>query len=209
MTAQSKAFLYMRHRWLFLLAMIVTLIGTGCNAVSTGEPIATSDRLTVLTTSGAPKTSVSDTPTMSNAGTPTASGTTVTTLYGTIASAGEVKPVRIRLAVGANQAIAVLDDSKTARDFLSMLPLTLRMSDYNQIEKVAELPRKLTLEGAPAGHDPCLGEIASYTPWGNFIVYFRDFGYSAGLVRLGKIESGLELFTSQPGEFEVTISIAQ
>jgi hypothetical protein len=102
-----------------------------------------------------------------------------------------------------------LDDSETARDFVSLLPLTLTMTDYNGTEKVSDLPRKLNLEGAPAGFDPSAGDITTFTPWGNLAVFCEDFGYSNGLVPLARIESGLEFFAGQSGDFEMTINVAE
>jgi hypothetical protein len=32
-----------------------------------------------------------------------------------------------------------------------------------------------------------VGDITYYAPWGNLAIFYRDFGYSPGLVRLGHI----------------------
>lgn len=119
----------------------------------------------------------------------------------------EVKSVKLKITIDENHAIAVLNDSKTARDFMSLLPLTLTMSDYNRTEKIADLPRKLSLDGAPTSYDPNVGDICTYAPWGNFVVYYKDFGNTNGLVPLAHIESGLEYLAEQSGEFEVTINV--
>jgi hypothetical protein len=118
-----------------------------------------------------------------------------------------VKLVKLKITIGEKCAIAVLDDSETAHDFMSLLPLTLTMTDYNGIEKVADMPRKLNLEGAPTSFDPGVGGICTYAPWGNFVVFYKDFGNTNGLVPLARIESGLEYFAEQSGEFEITIDI--
>ena len=73
-----------------------------------------------------------------------------------------------------------------------MLPLTLRLEDYNGTEKISALPRKLTRGGAPAGFDPSAGDVTFYAPWGNLALFYRDFRYSEGLVPLGRIERGIE-----------------
>jgi len=39
---------------------------------------------------------------------------------------------------------------------------------------------------------PGPGDIAYYARWGNLAIFIKDFGYSRGLVRLGRIESGLD-----------------
>jgi hypothetical protein len=103
---------------------------------------------------------------------------------------------------------ATMLDSETTRDFMTLLPLTLMLSDYAQTEKVSDLPRRLSTTGAPEGHDPDVGDIAYYAPWGNLAVYYRDFGYSSGLVKLGSIDSGVEELATMSGDIVVTIELA-
>ncbi len=114
--------------------------------------------------------------------------------------------MQIRLTIGAKSAIATLDDNATARDFLAMLPLTLPLEDYASIEKITYLPRKLTTQGAPAGIDPDVGDITYYAPWGNVAIFYRDFGYASGLIRLGRINSGLDALKT-PGASKITIEV--
>ena len=84
------------------------------------------------------------------------------------------------------------NDNETSRDFISLLPLTLTLEDYNRTEKISNLSKKLTTKDAPAGIDPSIGDITYYAPWGNFAIFYKDFGYSKGLIRLGRIDSGLD-----------------
>jgi hypothetical protein len=60
---------------------------------------------------------------------------------------------------------ARLADNATARDLTAQLPLTLTFKDFNQVEKVATLPRRLSTDGAPAGADPDVGDIGYWAPW--------------------------------------------
>lgn len=100
--------------------------------------------------------------------------------------------MRIRMTVADQTFTAVLEDSEAARDFAALLPIELTLSDYNRTEKVADLPRRLSTAGAPEGVDPAVGDIAWFAPWGNLAIFYRDFGYSRGLVRLGRLEGGGE-----------------
>ena len=52
---------------------------------------------------------------------------------------------------------------------------------------------KLSTTGATAGVDPSVGDIAYFAPWSNLAIYYQDFGYSTGLVRLGHIDGGIEM----------------
>ena len=117
--------------------------------------------------------------------------------------------MKMRLILEDNRVItATLIDSKTTRDFISLLPLTLTLEDYAGTEKISDLPRRLSTEDAPAGIDPAVGDITYYAPWGNLAIFYRDFGYSSGLVRLGKIDSGIEAFGA-PGSVRVRIELIE
>jgi hypothetical protein len=111
---------------------------------------------------------------------------------------------KISLKIGDTVLTATLIDSKTTQDFISLLPLTLTLKDYAGTEKVSDLPKKLSTVGAPSGSDPSVGDIAYYAPWGNLAIFYEDFGYSSGLVILGKIDGGIEAF-QVPGSLKVNI----
>jgi len=115
---------------------------------------------------------------------------------------------KIRMTVDGTGITATLDDNATSRDFVSLLPMTLTLEDYSKTEKVSDLPKRLSTEGAPEGIDPSIGDITYYAPWGNLALFYRDFGYSRGLVRLGRLESGTEVF-ERPGPLTVTIERAE
>jgi hypothetical protein len=121
------------------------------------------------------------------------------------AKAGDVK---IRVTIGEKVVTATLTDSEAARDFVSLLPLTLTLEDYNKTEKISDLPKKLSTKGAPAGSDPSVGDIAYYAPWGNLAIYYKDFGYSSGLVILGKIDGDVEALNA-PGSIKATIELVK
>src|SRR5438093_13067561 len=120
------------------------------------------------------------------------------------ASGEEASTMKIRLTFDGKAVEATLLDNATARDLLSLLPMTLTLEDYNSTEKIGYPPRKLSTVGAPAGVDPSVGDLAYYAPWGNLALFYKDFGYSKGLIRLGRIGSGIEAL-SVPGSLEVTI----
>jgi len=48
-----------------------------------------------------------------------------------------------------------------------------------------------------------VGDITYYAPWGNLAIFYRDFDYSRGLVRLGRIDSGIEALAATSGEVTV------
>lgn len=95
--------------------------------------------------------------------------------------------MRVRIIIEDIELMATLEDTAAGRDFASLLPLDLALQDYHGIEKISDLPMRLSTAGAPAGVDPDIGDITYYAPWGNLALFYRDFGYARGLVRLGRI----------------------
>jgi hypothetical protein len=120
----------------------------------------------------------------------------------------QVESMKIRIKIEDKVVTATLTDSKTTRDFISLLPLTLTLEDYAGTEKISYLPRKLSTEDAPSGSDPSVGDIAYYAPWGNLAIFYKDFRYSDGLVILGKIDGGMEAFNA-PGSAKVTVELVK
>ncbi|WP_228058771.1 cyclophilin-like fold protein [Nostoc sp. LEGE 06077] len=121
-------------------------------------------------------------------------------------STEQANRMKINIRVGNEVVTATLIDSKTTQDFISLLPLTLTLEDHANTEKVSDLPRRLSTEDAPSGSDPAVGDIAYYAPWGNLAMYYNDFGYSNGLIILGKIDGDIEAL-NVPGSVEVTIEL--
>ena len=116
--------------------------------------------------------------------------------------------LHIRIAIGSTNMAATLEDNPTARDFVSLLPLTVTLRDFSSAEKVTgELPRRLSEEGAPAVDAGAVGDIAYYAPWGN-IAFYRGRGPKAsGVIKIAKITSGIEAL-NRPGQVRVTITRA-
>lgn len=111
--------------------------------------------------------------------------------------------MKIRLSSATTVLTATLLDNATSRDFMAMLPMTLTLRDYAGTEKICDLPRKLSTKDAPPGHDPAVGDITLYAPWGNLAMFYKDFGYARGLVHLGRIDTGLDELSRLDGEVTI------
>jgi hypothetical protein len=116
----------------------------------------------------------------------------------------DASTMKIRLTVNGRSITATLIDSPTTRDFIILLPLTLTLEDYAGTEKIAYLSRKLSEEDAPEGYEPSVGDITYYAPWGNLALFYKDFGYAKGLIKLGSIDEGVNVF-NVPGSVTVTV----
>ena len=112
----------------------------------------------------------------------------------------------IRITFGDTELTARLDDNATARDLAAQLPLTLTFRDHNNVEKTAPLPRELSLEGAPEGHDPAAGDIGYWAPGGDLVFYYdSDAPFFNGIVRIGEFDGELDAIQRQSENFTVRI----
>ncbi|UYO97248.1 cyclophilin-like fold protein [Microbacterium sp. M28] len=86
--------------------------------------------------------------------------------------------------------VTIGEDSPATRDFLSMLPMTLELAEFNGREKIAYPGRELAWEGSP-GSDPADGDLIYFTPWGNIGFYYdtSGIGYSDDTLHLGTYDA--------------------
>ena len=111
--------------------------------------------------------------------------------------------MQIRIISGDKVITARLEDTVSARDFAALLPLRVTLKDYASTEKIADLPRALTIEGAPAAIEPVAGDLAYYAPWGNVALFYRDGHRSPRLVRLARIEGDSAQLVSVDGPVSI------
>lgn len=116
---------------------------------------------------------------------------------------------QLRLTFEGGEAVVVLEDNATTRDFLTMLPTTLTFEDYAGSEKISYLTQDLSTADAPANYDPQVGDVTLYELWGNLAIFYGDAGNSSGLVPMGRVISGLELLSGMDGEFEVSVAVME
>lgn len=103
--------------------------------------------------------------------------------------------------------VTVDQDNAAVRDFLSMLPLTLTLKEFNGREKIAYPPRNLKYNGSP-GSDPEDGDLIYYVPWGNIGFYYdaSGIGYSDQTLHLGTYKASPEQLKKLEGR-TVTVEI--
>ena len=156
-------------------------------------------------------------PLSQNAASPTALSGTATALPTQIPTYAATKTPASQPATGETQIQVIIGetiltgrlwDNATARDLIAQLPLTLTFNDFHAQEKLATLPRKMSLNGVPKGDDPNPREIGYYAPSGHLVFYYTDVGYFNGIVRIGQFDGNMDAITSQTGEFTATIELA-
>ncbi|MFC0471916.1 cyclophilin-like fold protein [Halalkalibacter kiskunsagensis] len=117
---------------------------------------------------------------------------------------------RIVVTLDSGEIIINVYDNPTSREFLEQLPLTLTFRDYGETEKISDPPEELTKEGAPSGYTPEREDFAYFSPWGNVTMFYDDrYGFTDGLIKLGEIESGVELLDDIDEDFSVSIEIIE
>ena len=116
-------------------------------------------------------------------------------------------PVRISVSVGDQVLHATLDDSPAGRAFAALLPLTVSLRDHAGTEKISDLPARLPTKGSPPGTAAQAGDLDYYAPWGNLACFYRPFGYSQGLVTLGRLDSGVDQLAAVTSDVPVTFAL--
>jgi hypothetical protein len=93
------------------------------------------------------------------------------------------------------------------RDLITLLSLTLSFSDLNNLEKFAQLPRKPSIDGMPAGDDPIPTGIGDYSPSGDLVIYYGDVGFLNKIMRIGRFENSIEAIASHSGDFKARVDL--
>jgi len=120
----------------------------------------------------------------------------------------ESKIMKIRLKVENKVMAATLIESKTSRDFISLLPLTLTMNDLFHREKFAHLPRAISEEGKRT-HSYEVGQMVYWSPGPDVAIFYRNDGEkipNPGIIVIGKIDSGVAAL-DVAGSVKVTIEL--
>ena len=124
-------------------------------------------------------------------------------------NASALKPgMKIRLKIEDKVLTATLVDSKTTRDFVSLLPLTLTMNDLFGREKFARLPRAISEEGRRT-YTYEVGQVIYWSPGPDVAIFYRNDGTkipNPGIIVIGKIDSGVAAL-DVTGSVKVTIEL--
>ncbi len=118
--------------------------------------------------------------------------------------------MKIKISIADKVVIATVADNATARDFVSVLPLSVSMNDLFGREKYGDLPKALS-ENGPRKNRYEVGDIAYWSPDRQFAVYYHHDGESIpspGIIPIAKIDTGAEAF-NVPGSVKVSIAVSK
>lgn len=111
---------------------------------------------------------------------------------------------KMTISIQSNSKVIIfkLNNSEASKELLSQLPLTIKIEDYASMEKIFYPPNKLSTSNTPLANAK-KGTLAYYAPWGNVVMFYKDFGSASGLYELGSILSGSENIKSLLGTIEI------
>lgn len=122
-------------------------------------------------------------------------------------SKNEVKEkMKVVMKVNGKIYNVELLNTKAAKDFYNLLPLTMKLTDYAGAEKVSELGEKFDLDisDSPKASAGKSGDISLYAPWGNIAIFYNNGPHAQGLVKLGHIVEGGKWLEEYRSDFEIT-----
>ena len=102
-----------------------------------------------------------------------------------------IENMKLKVTIGDIVLTATLADNATAKDFISLLPQTVKLDDYANTEKIFYPERKLSTKGA-GSINAVAGDITYYSPWGNVAIFYKDFGNSSSLIRIAKFDGNID-----------------
>jgi len=110
----------------------------------------------------------------------------------------------LKINVKANGMTTVfkLNNSQAARELYSQLPLSIKIEDYSDNEKIFYPPRKLNTANTPTANAKA-GTLAYYAPWGDVVMFYKYFGSASGLYELGHAISGSENIPDMSGIIQI------
>lgn len=101
----------------------------------------------------------------------------------------ESNVMRIRVDDGKHSVVFELNDSKAAVSLYKQLPLTVKVENYSNNEKIF-YPDVLDVSDTPLSKGRKY-DLAYFKPWDNVVMYYGDAGPYSGLYDLGRaIENG-------------------
>ena len=102
-------------------------------------------------------------------------------------AANPISTVKIRLKIGSKTFHAKLEDNETAKAFVSMLPLTVKMSDLHRNEKFHRFPTPLPTKDANPGMIRS-GDLMIYSS-STLVLFYDSFRTSYSYTKLGKLDN--------------------
>lgn len=126
--------------------------------------------------------------------------------YSTQRKDESIANLQLKITVGDQERIAEFVDSKTTRDFIKRLPLTLTLDDIGRREKYSGISPELFKEGTVKTTYQ-EGDLSYWLGGGIAAFYHQDdHEVKAGLIVLARLREGIDVFTV-PGSVRVSFDV--
>ena len=129
-------------------------------------------------------------------------GHTAGNTYAQANKQGDKPAMKIKVTSNGKNTVFQLNSSTAARELYAQLPLNIKVENFGGNEKIFYPPKKLATDNTPRANAEA-GSLSYYAPWGDVVMFYKDFGSASGLYELGKAVSGAENISAMSG----TISI--
>lgn len=113
------------------------------------------------------------------------------TLKGAASASSKRENTAMWMTVGEHRFAIALADNAAARAFVTLLPLTLQMSDLNRNEKYAPLPQALPAEANKPGTIRN-GDLMLYGT-DTLVIFYTNFNSTYAYTRLGQVDDTAKL----------------
>ena len=110
--------------------------------------------------------------------------------------------MKVRVTANSKTTVFELNNSQAAKDLYAQLPLSIKVENYSDNEKIFYPPKKLNTSDAPQA-DARAGTLAYYAPWGDVVMFYENFGSARGLYELGHALSGSEHINGMTGTIQL------
>jgi hypothetical protein len=111
-------------------------------------------------------------------------------------------PMKISVKSNGNTTVFELNNSQASKDLYGQLPLTIKVENFSNNEKIFYPPKKLNTSDTPQA-DARVGTLAYYAPWGDVVMFYGSFGSAKGLYGLGHAISGSEHIRGMSGTIRI------
>lgn len=123
-------------------------------------------------------------------------------------ASGDQTAMVINVTANGETTVFRLNDSTAARELYAQLPLSIKVENCSNDEKIFYPPKKLNTDGTPNA-DAKAGTLAYYAPWGDVVMFYGNFGSAPGLYELGHAVSGSEYISGMAGTIRIEKSLGQ
>ncbi len=115
--------------------------------------------------------------------------------------------MKINVIANGKTTMFQLNGSTAARELVDQLPLRIPVENYGNNEKIFYPPKKLGTADTPQA-DARAGTLAYYAPWGDVVMFYKNFGSASGLYELGHAVSGSEYIRGMSGTIRIEKAVA-